>query len=149
MGTVAVQLARDWGADVVGTASERNHGYLRSIGATPVTYGPGLGERVRAVAPKGVTVVLDCIGDVIPASIELAGGPERVGTIAEHGAVAKYGVRRPGGERSADNLIELVRLHTAGRLHLPIHASVPLPQAAEAHRQVETGHVRGKVVVVA
>jgi len=149
VGTIAVQLAREWGAEVVGTASERNHEYLRSLGAQPVTYGPALAERVRAVAPGGITVALDCIGgDAVPVSIELAGGPERVGTIADHGAVATYGVRRPGGERSAHHLGELVRLYTAGRLHVTIQATFPLAQAAEAHRQVETGHVRGKVVLI-
>lgn len=149
VGTIAVQLARAWGAQVVGTASERNHDYLRGLGASPVTYGPGLVGRVRAVVPERITVVLACIGgDVIPDSIELSGGPERVGTIADHGAVARYGVRRPGGERSAAKLAELVGLHTAGRLQLPIQAAVPLQRAAEAHREVETGHVRGKVVLV-
>ncbi len=150
VGTIAVQLAREWGAQVVGTASETNHGYLRSLGTEPVTYGPGLADRVRAAAAQGVTVVLDCIGgEAIPVSIELAGGPERVGTIADHEAVATYGVRRPGGVRSADHLAELVGLHTAGRLQLAVQASVPLARAADAHRQVETGHVRGKVVLVA
>ncbi len=127
-----------------------NHTYLRSIGAEPVAYGPGLAQHVRAAAPTGITVALDCIGgDAVPISIDLAGGPERVGTIADHGAVAKYGVRRPGGERSAANLAELVRLHTEGRLELPVQAAVPLARAADAHREVESGHVRGKVVVVA
>ncbi|HEX3393328.1 MAG TPA: NADP-dependent oxidoreductase [Acidimicrobiales bacterium] len=131
VGSVAVQLAREWGAQVIGTASEPNHDFLRSLGARPVSYGPGLAERVRAVAPEGITVALDCIGgEAVPISIELAGGPERVGTIADRGAVATYGVRRPGGERSAQNLAELVRLHTAGRLRLTVQAAIPLARAA-------------------
>jgi len=150
VGTVAVQLAREWGARVIGTASERNHEDLRSLGVEPVAYGPGLAERVRAMAPDGITVALDCIGgEAIPVSIDLAGGPERVGTIADHAAVARYGVRRPGGERSAAKLAELVRLHSEGRLRLTVHAAIPLTKAAAAHREVEGGHVRGKVVLVA
>ena len=43
VGTMAVQIARDRGATVIGTASERNHDYLRGLGAIPVAYGNGLG----------------------------------------------------------------------------------------------------------
>src|SRR5688572_21867283 len=60
VGSLAVQLAVVRGARVIGTASERNHDYLRGLGAIPVTYGPGLADRVRAAAePGGVTAVLD------------------------------------------------------------------------------------------
>lgn len=148
-GTVAVQLACHWGARVLGTASDRNHNYLRSLGAEPVAYGPGLAKRVRAVAPEGITVALDCIGgDAVPVSIELAGGPERVGTIADQNAITRYGVRRPGGERSAAKLAELVRLHSEGHLRITVQAAFPLLEASAAHREVESGHVRGKVVLV-
>jgi NADPH:quinone reductase-like Zn-dependent oxidoreductase len=58
VGTFAIQLAVARGARVIGTASERNFEYLRSIGAEPVSYGDGLLERVRAVAPLGVDAVL-------------------------------------------------------------------------------------------
>ncbi|GIJ26787.1 hypothetical protein Vqi01_19490 [Micromonospora qiuiae] len=91
VGTVAVQLAVQWGATVIGTAREVNHDYLRSLGAIPVAYGDGLLERVRAVAPDGVDAALD-------------------------GA---------GGEALA----------------------VSLALVADAHRVVETGHGRGKVVL--
>lgn len=149
VGTVAVQLAREWGATVIGTASARNHPYLASLGSTPVSYGPGLVERVRALTPR-VDVVLDCIdGDAVRASLELGVAPDRIGTIADHAAVQRYGVRRPGGVRTAANLRELVALHQAGRLRLPVHAAFPLDRAADAHREVETGHVRGKVVLTA
>ncbi len=148
VGTVAVQLAREWGATVIGTASPANHALLEALGVVPVAHGPGLVERVRAVAPRGVDVVLDAIGgEAVPASLELGVLPNRIGTIADHSAVERYGVRRPGGERSAANLTELVRLHTGGRLVLPVHLVVPLVSAAQAHEAVETGHVRGKVVL--
>lgn len=148
VGTFAVQLARDWGATVIGTASPGNHAWLASLGVLPVAYGPGLADRVRALAPGGVDVALDCIGgDAVTVSLELIEDRSRIGTIADHAAVQRYGIRRPGGERTAANLTELVELHTAGRLQVPIHLAVPLGQAAEAHAAVETGHVRGKVVL--
>lgn len=150
VGTVAVQLAREWGATVIGTASPRNHPYLTSLGVTPVAYGSGLVDRVRALAPHGVDVVLDCIGgDAVPASLDLGADRSRIGAIADYGAVQKYEVRRPGGERTAGKLRELVESHQAGRLQLPVQAAIPLDHAADAHREVETGHVRGKVVLLA
>jgi NADPH:quinone reductase-like Zn-dependent oxidoreductase len=76
VGTFAVQLAVARGVTVIGTAGERNHDYLRSIGAIPVTYGDGLLERVRSVAPQGVDAVLDASGrGEIPMSIQLTGKP--------------------------------------------------------------------------
>jgi NADPH:quinone reductase-like Zn-dependent oxidoreductase len=82
VGTFAVQLAVARGARVIGTASERNFEYLRSIGAEPVSYGDGLLKRVCAVAPHGVDAVLDASGrGEIPLSIELVGGPSRVLTL--------------------------------------------------------------------
>ena len=65
-GTVAVQLTIARGATVIGTASERNHDFLRSLGAEPTTYGTGLVERVRALAPAGVDAVFDCAGAARP-----------------------------------------------------------------------------------
>lgn len=56
VGSAAVQIAVAKGARVIGTASERNHDFLRSLGAEPVVYGDGLAERVRELAPEGVDV---------------------------------------------------------------------------------------------
>jgi NADPH:quinone reductase-like Zn-dependent oxidoreductase len=78
VGTVAVQLARDWGATVIGTASAGNHDYLRSLGAIPVTYGDGLVDQVRALAPDGVDAALDAAGaDALRASLELVKDKQR------------------------------------------------------------------------
>jgi NADPH:quinone reductase-like Zn-dependent oxidoreductase len=62
LGTFAVQLAVAHGVRVIGTASEANHDYLRSIGAVPVSYGDGWAQRVGSVAPDGVDAVLDASG---------------------------------------------------------------------------------------
>jgi enoyl reductase len=149
VGTFAVQLAREWGATVIGTASERNHDYLRHLGATPVAYGPGLAERVRKLAPHGVDAALDAIGgEAIPVSLELVGNKTRVGTIADHAGAAKFGVSTLGGVRTAGRLEGLVDLYERGRLQVHIQNAPPLRNAPQAHREVETGHVRGKVVLV-
>lgn len=149
VGSFAVQLAVARGAQVIGTASAPNHGYLRSLGATPVTYGPGLAGRVRAAAPAGVDAVLDAIGgEALDVSVELLGSTDRIVTIADWTRSAELGIRRVGSRRSLSKLDDLTRLYTEGKLNIEVAGTVPLAQAAEAHRQVETGHVRGKVALV-
>jgi NADPH:quinone reductase-like Zn-dependent oxidoreductase len=148
VGTVAVQLTREWGATVIGTASEANHDYLRSLGATPVAYGDGLVERVRAAAPQGVDAALDAAGgDALRASLELVKDRERIGTIVEYERGPQLGIPFLRGQRSAARLTELVDLYAAGRLRIHVRATFPLDRAADAHREVERGHGRGKVVL--
>lgn len=149
VGTFAVQLAKAWGATVIGTASERNHDYLRSIGAVPVTYGEGLADRVRALAPNGVDAALDAVGgDALRVSADLVANRERIGTIVDFELAAQLGVRGIRSQRSAHRLAELVDLYMQHKLHIHISRSFSLQQAADAHREVESGHVRGKVVLI-
>ncbi|MFI9361645.1 NADP-dependent oxidoreductase [Kitasatospora sp. NPDC053057] len=148
VGTVAVQLARAWGATVIGTASERNHDYLRELGAVPVTYGEGLVGRVRAVAPQRVDAAFDAAGrGALAASVELVADRDRIGTVVDYPEAERLGVRGLRAPRTAERLAELVRLWEAGGLRLEIAESLPLERAEEAHRLVGTGHVRGKVVL--
>jgi enoyl reductase len=150
VGTFAVQLARKLGATVIGTASERNHDYLRALGVTPVTYGPGLEERVRRVASGGVDAVLDCVGgEALDVSVRLVPDRTRIGTIADQMGASRLGVRSIGTRRSRARLAELTSLYEAGNLKISIWKAIPLLEAAKAHHEVETGHVRGKVVLTA
>jgi NADPH:quinone reductase-like Zn-dependent oxidoreductase len=151
VGLAAVQLALSRGARVIGTASEANHELLRSLGAIPVLYGDGLEERVHELAPEGVDAVLDASGrGELGLSVELAGGPERVLTIAAQDA-AEHGVRfhaGGGGDDTVTALQEVLTLIEAGRFVLPIAATFPLEGVGRALQQSETGHVRGKLVIV-
>ncbi|MFJ2579660.1 NADP-dependent oxidoreductase [Kitasatospora aureofaciens] len=148
VGTVAVQLARAWGATVIGTASERNHAYLRELGTIPVAYGEGLVERVRAVAPQGVDAALDAAGrGALEASVELVADKDRIGTIVDYATAERLGLRQLRAERTAARLAELVELWETGGLRLEVAETFPLERAADAHRMVATGHVRGKVVL--
>jgi NADPH:quinone reductase-like Zn-dependent oxidoreductase len=152
VGTVAVQLAVAWGASVVGTASESNHDYLRALGAVPVMYGDGLADRVRAAAPQGIDVILDAAGrGALDASVELVADRSRIGTIIDFEAAARLGVaglRGGPGARTRERLDELVELYETGALRLHIGHRLSLADAAEAHRIVEGGHGRGKVVLL-
>ncbi|MGH8792594.1 MAG: NADP-dependent oxidoreductase [Stackebrandtia sp.] len=149
VGSFAVQLALAWGAAVVGTASPRNHDYLRSLGAIPVAYGEGLADRVRALAPA-IDASFDCVAteESLRTSVELVKELSRVGTVAFNPLHAELGVRRLTTERSIARLTELIGLYSEGKLRVEIAETFPLEQAAAAHRAIETGHVRGKIVLV-
>lgn len=148
VGTVAVQVARMRGATVIGTAREENHDYLRELGAIPVTYGPGLADRVRAVAPGGVDAALDGAGgEALEVSLELVKDRARILTLVEHAKAAELGIKVTQGTRSAERLARYAALHAEGRLKWHVRRTYPLERAADAHREIETGHGRGKIVL--
>jgi NADPH:quinone reductase-like Zn-dependent oxidoreductase len=161
VGTVAVQLAVARGATVIGTASERNHDFLRSLGAVPTTYGTGLQQRIHALAPSGVDAVFDCAGGALPDLVAIAGDAARVVTIADTAAAA-HGVHLSHGAPpdetgktmgAADplavhGLAIAVELAGEGRLRVPVAAAFPLAEAAAAHELSESRHARGKIVLV-
>lgn len=150
VGSAAVQFARARGARVIGTASEGNHAYLRSLGAEPTVYGDGLVERVRELAPGGVDLALDTAGKgALPDLIEITGSPDNVVTIADFSA-GEHGVRITTGSdgRSWQALGQAAQLCAEGKLSLPVERTFPFAQAPEAHRLSQDGHVRGKLVLV-
>ncbi|MEU9834106.1 NADP-dependent oxidoreductase [Streptosporangium sp. NPDC048047] len=149
VGSFATQLAVARGATVIGTASERNHAYLADLGALPVTYGPGLAGRVRRLTPEGVTAALDCVGgEANDVSVEVLGAPDRAITLVDWQAEQRIGVRRVGTDRSAARLAGLVSRYEKGELVVPVWRRFTLDEAPLAHREIETGHVRGKIALV-
>ncbi|MFB7446931.1 NADP-dependent oxidoreductase [Streptomyces sp. NPDC056194] len=156
VGSVAVQLAVAAGITVIGSASESNHGYLRELGAIPVAYGDGLADRVRAAAPQGVDAVFDAAGHgVLPVAIELLGGgeaaKERIVTIAatdaeEHGIVFSGVTGDPDDVRRG--LTAQARLAAEGALAVRLAEVLPLKEASRAQESSESGHVRGKIVLI-
>jgi len=84
VGLLAVQLAVAAGAQVIATASDSRHAYLRELGAEPLTYGQGLLERIRAVAPRGVDAALDAVGtdEAVDTSVALVAQRDRIVTLA-------------------------------------------------------------------
>ncbi len=144
------------------SARRHNHDFLRSLGAEPTTYGPGLAGRVRALAPAGADAVFDCAGGSLPDLIAIAGDPARVVTIADLTAAA-YGVHMSHGApadktgaavgAAADplavhGLAIAVTLASEDRLRVPVAAAFPLAAAAAAHELSESRHARGKIVLM-
>ncbi|WP_433431282.1 zinc-binding dehydrogenase [Nonomuraea sp. CA-141351] len=136
VGLAAAQLAIARGAQVVGTAGEHHHPYLRDLGVHPVTYGEGLEERL----PGPVDRVLDASGrGELELSVKLTGDPAKVISIADPVNAAKMGVRfSTGGTRGP------VPAH---EVRIPVAEVFPLERIADAHRRSEDGHFLGKIVV--
>ena len=148
VGSAVVQIARDRGISVIGTASERNLDYLRSLGAVATTYGDGLVERVRDLAPDGVDAALDIAGSgVIAELIELTGDPAKVLSIADFTA-PQFGAQvSTSGSDAAASFAEAARLFEQGALHIPVEKTFPLAEAGDAQAMSQAGHVAGRLVV--
>jgi NADPH:quinone reductase-like Zn-dependent oxidoreductase len=149
VGSVAVQIALARGASVIASAGAGNQDYLREIGATPVLYGDGMVERVRAIAPDGVDAVFDTAGKTALADlISLVPEPAKVVTIANF-APGDSGVQLTTGRspRANEALAETASLLQSNKLVVKFQ-TFPLDRAAEAHDISQNGHIRGKLVLV-
>jgi NADPH2:quinone reductase len=160
VGQALIQYAVLWGAAVVATSSERRFDRVRALGATAVLYGDGLADRVREVAPHGVTVAIDAAGtdEALQTSLELVADRHRIATLVRGRDAAELGIRAfSGGSPApltaqqlawrAEAVPVTLALLAAGRFSVELGPSFPLRDAAEAHRAVESG-VDGKVTLV-
>jgi NADPH:quinone reductase-like Zn-dependent oxidoreductase len=151
VGSIGIQLAVAEGARVIATASAVNHDYLRALGAEPVTYGNGLAERVRALAPDGVTVVADFVGGALDTTLEVLAEGGRHASIAD-GDVEQHGGTwmwvDPTANAPQTGLQALADLVDAKGLQIEVARTFPLAEAADAYRLSMLGHTRGKIVVI-
>ena len=147
VGIIAAQLAVARGVTVISAVGAHDEALARELGATPVRYGAGVADRVRALG--AVDAVFDAAGTGILAdAVALAGGPERVITLSDP-AAADFGVTLSEAEpdRAPGALDETMTLLADGKLRLRAHQSMPMQQAAEAHRQLESGAVHERIIL--
>ncbi|TYB68646.1 NADP-dependent oxidoreductase [Nonomuraea sp. PA05] len=141
VGLAAAQLALAAGAEVIGTAGERHHDFLRGLGVHPVAYGEGLEERL----PPSVDRVLDASGrGELDLSVALTGDPAKVITIADRAGAERLGVRFSTGDGAA---AAARALREAPHVRLPVAEVFPLERIADAHRRSEEGHLLGKLII--
>ncbi|MFD7624968.1 NADP-dependent oxidoreductase [Streptomyces sp. NPDC059851] len=146
VGSFGVQIARALGARVIGTASPRNHDRLRELGCEPVEYGEGLVDRIRGLAPDGVTVGADFVGGVLDVTTAVLAQDGRHASIADHtvlGAGGQWMWVRPIGS----DLAELGRLADEGRLKVTVAETFPLSELAAAFALNQQGHTAGKIII--
>ncbi|MEU7590518.1 NADP-dependent oxidoreductase [Micromonospora sp. NPDC049230] len=152
VGSIAIQLAAARGINVIGTARAANHDLLRQLGATPLTYGPDLTNRLDALGVTRVDRALDVAGaGSLPELLHLTGDPTAVVTLADFTAPT-HGVRLSMGQLAGEpdgrhGLPAAAELFTEGRFRVPIDAAFPLEKAADAHQAAERGSRRGKIVL--
>jgi NADPH2:quinone reductase len=160
VGQAIIQFAVLWGATVIATSSERRFDRVRELGAAPVAYGEGLADRVRAAAPRGVTVAIDAAGtdEALAVSLELVDDRQRVATLVRGKDAAGLGIRAfSGGSPQpltaqqqawrSEAVPVALALMAAGAFSVELGPSFALADAADAHRAVESG-VDGKITLV-
>jgi len=150
VGMVATQLAVRQGLKVIGAVGARDEELTRELGATPVLYGSSLLSNVREVADR-VDATLDAAGKGgLEEAITLTGGTERVITLADERA-RDLGVRFSVGtpDRAPDAVEIGMQLLASGELRLRSQQTIPMSQAADAHRLLEENHVHHKLLLEA
>jgi NADPH:quinone reductase-like Zn-dependent oxidoreductase len=156
VGHFAVQFARFFGAYVIATGSERNLGWLQELGANEVI--DYTATRFEDVV-KDVDVVIDLIGNVHdetgtrslavlrPGGLLVNAPSGSWDTVIEDAAAAGKRASRYKVSADGSTLAVISRLLSSGDVRVFVDQVFPLEDAAEAHRALETGHTRGKIVL--
>nr|WP_296072882.1 NADP-dependent oxidoreductase [uncultured Actinoplanes sp.] len=150
VGSIAVQLARNTGARVIGIAGEDNAAWLRSIGVTPITYGEGLEKRLRDAVPDKIDAFIDTYGDgYVDLAVKLQVDPARINTIIDFAGAKKAGAKTEGSADASDaEILRFLAEEVAwGRVLLPLAAIYPLEAVQEAYTELDQRHTRGKIVL--
>jgi NADPH:quinone reductase len=153
LGHLAVQIARALGANVIGTASKHNHEFVHQLGAELVVdhMEPDWPERVRSLTDGGADRVLACAAPTLTGAARAA----RDGAVV---ATPVHGEDQPDGDRvhwlayngepRGSGLIALGPWFDDGTLSVHVARRFFWKDAAAAHREIENGHTRGKLVLV-
>ena len=151
VGTIVTQLLAHRGAHVLAIASAANAGWLTAHGAVPVPYGDGLTERLRAAAPDGVDAFIDLFGpEYLDVAVELGIARDRIETIIAFPRAGELGTKADGSGMASTQevLSEMTGLVAQGVIEVPIAATYPLDEVAQAYAQLEQRHTRGKIVLI-
>jgi NADPH2:quinone reductase len=150
VGSLAVQLARQAGARVIGIASAQSAEFLRSVGVEPATYGDGLEARLRAPVPNGVNAFIDLFGGgYVELAMKLGVARERINTIIDFAAVQQYGVKGDGSAAAAslETLTSVANQVAWGEIVMPLTAIYPFVMVREAYTELARRKARGKIVL--
>ena len=151
VGSLAVQLAKNAGAKVIGLAGEANQQWLTDHGIIPVIYGDGQADRIKAASNGKVDAFIDTFGNgYVALAIELGVPANRINTIIDFEAAQKYHAKTDGSAKAsnAETLSELAGLLASGKLELTIANTYPLEKVREAYKELEQRHTRGKIVLI-
>jgi NADPH:quinone reductase-like Zn-dependent oxidoreductase len=159
VGGYALQLARAAGHRVIADAAPADARLVSELGADVVVpRGPEVADRIRAVVAGGVDAVVDAavIGAALLPAIRDGGQLAAVRFDADRPRLEREAAARDIGlvtayvhdyDGRADKLDLLRRLADEGQLTLRVAATWPAERARDAHRALETGGVRGRIVL--
>jgi NADPH:quinone reductase-like Zn-dependent oxidoreductase len=151
VGHLAVQFAKHAGAHVIGTGSSRNRDFVMGLGADE--YVDYTQQDVRE-AVSGVDVALDTVGgettELLLAVVREKGILVTIAAAPPEDAARERGVRAELliMKRNSEQLAGIAELVGAGEIHVELSEVLPLAQVRLAHEQSESGHTRGKIVLV-
>ena len=151
VGSLVVQLLQVRGARALGIASPANAEWLSAHGAIPVAYGEGLAERLQEEAPGGIDAFIDLFGpEYVDLAVHLGISPERIETIISWEKAEEIGAKADGSGTAStpEVLSEMAELVASGAIEVPIAATFPLDQVAEAFELLEARHTRGKIALI-
>lgn len=150
VGHFAVQLAKRAGARVIGIGSTHNRDLVLGLGADEyIDYT----QQNVAEAASGVDVAFDTVGGEMTAALLATvrrGGVLITIASAPPADAAERGVRAEAFSAgpNAEQLARLAELVARGELHVEIAETLPLAEIRRAHEQSESGHTRGKIILI-
>jgi NADPH:quinone reductase len=151
VGSLVVQLLVLQEAVVLGIAGAANADWLRTHGATPISYGEGLADRLRNAAPSGIDAFIDLFGpDYVQLAVDLGVPAHRIDTIISFQKAGEVGAKTEGSAEAStpEALTEIANLIATGAVELDIAATYPLDQVADAYEELEKRHTHGKIVLL-
>lgn len=155
VGSLAIELARNTGAKIYTTASVENHPYVKKLGANvPIDYHKdNFVKKIKSLEPKGLDVVLDCIGgESLAESYQLVKPGGKLVSIveqvdqklaADHKIKASFCFVAPNGKQ----LQKIADLFSKGKLEAPNIEEMNLSDAGKAQDKIRKGHTKGKIVL--
>jgi NADPH:quinone reductase-like Zn-dependent oxidoreductase len=146
VGHILCQLLVRQGARVIGTASPDNHGYLESLGVIPVSYGPGLVNRLLALAPEGIEHVFDQSGkEMLEAALQLGVPRSHINSVSGLGPLYDVPtVGRKGLDQGA--IAVLAGLIARKELSLEV-VTYPIEQVVDAFTHLEQNPGRNRFAI--
>ncbi|SFS92122.1 NADP-dependent oxidoreductase [Mucilaginibacter polytrichastri] len=151
VGSLAVQLAKNAGANVIGLAGESNQQWLKDHGITAVIYGDGQADRIKTASAGKVDAFIDTFGKgYVDLALELGVPADRINTIIDFEAAQKHGVKTEGSAKAAtaEVLAELAGLLASGKLEITVANTYPLDKVRDAYAELEQRHTHGKIVLI-
>jgi len=153
VGSIAIQLAKWRGAEVIGVASESNRKYMKDLGAdAAIDYTAGdVGEAVKKINPGGVDLIFHCSrGDSLSQSADTLKKGGRLISITNSNPECRNDIQFQYVfvEPNALQLKHIQELADAGNIKMSISKTFGLQETGRALREIESLHTRGKMVII-